>query len=391
MIPYGRHCIDESDIKAVSDVLRSGALTQGPLVEAFENAVATYTGSRYAVAVSSATAGLHLAAIAAGVGPGTALVTTPITFIASANAAQYAGGDTLFADVDARTVNMDPAELEKVLAGNPNVRTIVPVHYAGLPCDMAAISKMARAAGAHIIEDAAHALGGHYADGAKVGSNAHSDMTVFSFHPVKAVAAGEGGVVTTNNEAMYRHLLRLRSHGVNKLDDPLVYVEDSMENGKPNPWYYEMTELGYHYRITDIQSALALSQLSKLDQFIARRRELALAYDAAFADFSNLRPAQPSEGRHNSGHHLYVLRIAFDRIGISRGDLMRMLRERGIGSQVHYIPVTSQPYYRERGHNTADFPQALSFYNEALSIPLFYELSDEDQAKVISTLHELVG
>lgn len=391
MIPYGRHYVDENDISAVADLLRNGMLTQGPMVEAFEKSVADYTGARYAVAVSSATAGLHLAAVVAGVGPGSTLVTSPITFLASSNAAFYAGGKPLFADIDAATVNMDPQSLADVIRKDGNVRAVVPVHYGGLPCDMAEISTVARAAGAVVIEDAAHALGGLYADGRKVGSNPFSDMTVFSFHPVKAVAAGEGGVITTNNEAYYRQLLRLRSHGINKLDDAYVFPESAVEDGKPNPWYYEMTELGYHYRITDIQCALARSQMNKLDSFIARRRELALAYDDAFSAFKNLVPAQARESRNRSGLHLYVVRIAFDRIGLSRGDVMRKLRERGVGSQVHYIPVTSQPYYHERGYRTSDHPNAEHFYREALSIPLFYSLTDEDQRKVIGALGEIVG
>lgn len=391
MIPYGRHYVDENDISAVADLLRNGMLTQGPMVEAFEKSVADYTGARYAVAVSSATAGLHLAAVVAGVGPGSTLVTSPITFLASSNAAFYAGGKPLFADIDAATVNMDPQSLADVIRKDGNVRAVVPVHYGGLPCDMAEISTVARAAGAVVIEDAAHALGGLYADGSKVGSNPFSDMTVFSFHPVKAVAAGEGGVITTNNEAYYRQLLRLRSHGINKLDDSYVFPDNAVEDGKPNPWYYEMTELGYHYRITDIQCALARSQMNKLDSFIARRRELALAYDDAFAAFKNLVPGQARESRSRSGLHLYVVRIAFDRIGLSRGDVMRKLREYGVGSQVHYIPVTSQPYYHERGYRTSDHPNAEHFYREALSIPLFYSLTDDEQQKVIGALGEIVG
>jgi len=391
MIPYGRHHIDESDIAAVADLLRGGMLTQGPMVEAFERGVAEYVGAKYAVAVSSATAGLHIAAVAAGVGPGSALVTSPITFVASANAALYAGGATLFADVDPATVNMSATELVRTLAAHPEARAVIPVHFGGLPCDMAAIKAAADKAGARVIEDAAHALGGSYADGSKVGSNAHSDMTVFSFHPVKAVAAGEGGVVTTNDDQLYRRLLRMRSHGINKLDDPFDLPEQAFEDGVQNPWYYEMQELGYHYRITDIQCALALSQLRKLDLFIARRRELALAYDEVFLGFENLRPAQPAEGRNRSGHHIYVLRINFERIGKTRGELMLALRERGIGSQVHYIPVPAHPLYRNLQNRPEDYPASLAYYREALTIPLYYDLSDEQQAAVVEALRELVG
>ncbi len=391
MIPYGRHHIDESDIAAVSDLLRGGMLTQGPMVEAFERAICDYTGAQFAVAVSSATAGLHLAAIAAGVGPGSSLVTSPITFVASANAALYAGGRPLFADIDPITINLSPHRLEETLAAHPEARAVVPVHFGGLPCDMPAIKAIADAAGIRVIEDAAHALGGRYADGSRIGSNVNADMTVFSFHPVKAIAAGEGGIVTTNDEALYRRLVRLRSHGINKLDDPFELPDQAFTNGATNPWYHEMQELGYHYRITDIQCALALSQLKKLDMFIARRQKLAIEYDNDFADFANLRPAQPPEGRELSGHHLYVVRIDFDKIGRTRGELMLALRERGVGSQVHYIPVPAQPVYRRLQHRPEDYPNALAYYQQALTIPLFYDLSDEQRQLVVATLRELVG
>lgn len=390
MIPYGRHYVDEDDIRAVTDVLRGGALTQGPVIEAFENAVTEYVGARHAVAISSCTAGLHLSALAAGVGPGAGLITSPITFVASSNAALYAGARPAFADVDPDTINMSPGCLRDALRMNPGTRAVIPVHFAGLPCDMPKIKTVADQAAAVIIEDAAHALGATYSDGQRVGSCAYSLMTVFSFHPVKAIAAGEGGIVTTNDERMYRRLLRLRSHGINKCDDPLQLTEQASTDGIPNPWYYEMQELGFHYRITDIQSALALSQLHKLDKFIARRRELVKAYDAAFANMKNVRPAQRT-GRDRSGHHLYVLRIDFEAIGTNRGEFMRALKERDVGSQVHYIPVPAHPYYRSMGFDPEDFPNAQSYYREALSIPLFYSLTDDQQQGVINIIKELVG
>jgi len=389
MIPYGKHHIDEEDIQAVVDVLRSGVLTQGPAVEAFEQAVATYVGAKYAIAVSSGTAALHLAALAAGVGPGTSLITSPITFVASANAALYVGGRVVFADIDPDTVNMSPDALKEALEANPDVRAVVPVHFAGLPCDMPAIKSLADQAGAVVIEDAAHALGAQYPDGRYVGSCAHSLMTIFSFHPVKAIAAGEGGMITTNDESIYRRLLRLRSHGINKLDDPLQLPEQGETNGVRDPWYYEMQEVGFHYRITDIQCGLALSQLKKLDRFIARRVALANKYDEAFAGMSNCHPAQKS-GRNLSGHHLYVLRIDFSGLGMSRGQLMQTLREKNIGSQVHYIPVPAQPYYRKLGSRPENYPNAQAYYREALSIPLFFDLTDEQQQYVISTIKGLV-
>lgn len=390
MIPYGRHFIDEDDIKAVADILRSGMLTQGPAVEEFERTVAAYVGARYAVAVASCTAGLHLAALAAGVGPQQSLVTSPITFVASANAALYAGGLPLFADIDADTINMSPTSLRQTLQSNARVRAVVPVHFAGLPCDVSAIKAVADEAGAIVIEDAAHALGARYVDGSMVGSCRHSLMTVFSFHPVKTIAAGEGGMVLTNDESTYRKLLRLRSHGINKFDDPLILPEQAETDGVRNPWYYEMQELGFHYRITDIQCGLALSQFRKLEKFLSRRRDLVRNYDSAFTGMRNCRPAQLS-GRDRSGHHLYVLRIDFKAAGVSRAQFMQQLREREIGSQVHYIPVPAQPYYRRLGFRPQDYPNAQGYYEQALSIPLFYDLTDAQQQHVINSFRALLS
>jgi UDP-4-amino-4,6-dideoxy-N-acetyl-beta-L-altrosamine transaminase len=390
MIPYGRHHIDDDDVQAVVRVLKSGTLTQGPTIESFERAIAEYVGVKYAVAVASGTAALHLAAMAARVGPGSALVTSPITFVASANAALYCGGRALFADIEPGTVNMSPESLSRALDEHRDVRAVVPVHFAGLPCDMPAIKAASDRAGAVIIEDAAHALGATYPTGERVGSCRHSLMTIFSFHPVKAIAAGEGGMITTNDEPTYRRLLRLRSHGINKLDDPLECPNQGVTDGERNPWYYEMQELGYHFRITDIQSALALSQFGKIESFLAKRRALVARYDAAFAAFRHCRPAQ-SIGRRESGHHLYVVRIDFKAIGSSRADVMLKLRARNIGTQVHYIPVPAQPFYRRLGYRPEDYPHAQRYYEEALSIPLFYDLTDAEQDGVISALQELAG
>ncbi len=390
MIPYGKHHIDEDDIQSVVDVLRSGMLTQGPAVEAFEQAVANYVGAKYAIAVSSATAALHLAAMIANVGPGRSLITSPVTFIASANASLYVGGRIVFADVDPATINMSPQSLKLALDTNPDACAVIPVHFAGLPCDMPTIKFLADQKGVTVIEDAAHALGASYPDGSKVGSCVHSHMTIFSFHPVKAIAAGEGGMITTNDEATYRRLLRLRSHGINKLDDPMQMPELAETNGVRDPWYYEMQELGFHFRLTDIQCALGISQLKKLDKFIERRRILVSRYDEAFLSMKNCRPAQ-SNGRGYSGHHLYVLRINFGAIGKTRADLMRKLKEIGIGSQVHYIPVPAQPFYRRLGHNPDMYPNSQDYYRQALSIPLFYELTDSQQDQVIAAIKEMVG
>ena len=388
MIPYGRQHLDEEDIQAVVDVLKSGALTQGPMVDAFEEKIRSYVGAKYAVAMASGTAALHLAAIVADVGPGTALVTSPITFVASSNAALYTGGKPLFADIDPETVNMSPESLHDTLRKNRNVRAVVPVHFAGLPCYMPAIKSAADEAGATVIEDAAHALGATYADGTRVGNCKYSAMTMFSFHPVKAIAAGEGGMITTNDEKIYRRLLRLRSHGINKLDDPFEISEQGEQDGQRNPWYYEMQELGFHYRITDIQCGLAVAQFRRLEKFLARRRKLVQVYDEEFAGLKNCRPAQ--KGRDRSGHHIYVLRIDFKRAGTTRAKLMRELRARDIMTQVHYIPVPAHPLYRKLGLKPEDYPHAQKYYEEALTIPLFFDLTDEQQKYVIASVKELV-
>ena len=329
MIPYGSHYIDEDDIQAVVTVLKDGPLTQGPRVGEFERAVASYVGAKHAVAVASGTAALHLAALVAGVGPGSTLVTSPISFVASANAALYVGGKPCFADIDEATANIDPASLRHTLEAQSDVRAVVPVHFAGLPCDMPAIAAEAAKSNALVIEDAAHALGADYPDGTRVGNCAHSAMTVFSFHPVKAFTAGEGGMITTNDDAIYQHLLQLRSHGITAETGKLQDMEQGFSNGIKNPWYYEMQNLGFHYRITDIQCGLAMSQLKKLPKFVARRRQLALQYDAAFADMEHCRPAQTT-GRGTSGHHLYVLRIDYSAIGRTRTEFIFALRELGV-------------------------------------------------------------
>ena len=388
--PYGKHYLDEDDILAVEKVLRSSNLTQGTKVGEFEHAVANHVGSKYAVAVSSGTAGLHIAAIAAGLSPGKTLVTSPITFVASANVGLYVGANVLFADIDKETINISPTELKHVVQTHENVQAIVPVHFAGLPCDMPAIKQLADEAGAVVIEDAAHALGASYPDGTKVGCCLHSLMTIFSFHPVKVIATGEGGMITTNDKVIYHRLLRLRSHGIDKKDDPLIYPDQKDKDGLQAKWYYEMQEIGYNYRISDIQCALGLSQLAKIDRFILRRRELVRTYDKEFAKMPHCKPAQ-MVGRVKSGHHIYVLRINFEIIGMSRQRFMQELSEKGIGTQVHYIPVPMHPKYRQLGHNAYKYYNAMEYYNEAISIPLYYSLSDSEQAQVITTIKKLLG
>lgn len=390
MIPYGKHYIDEDDIQAVVDVLRSGFLTQGPTIEKFENAFSHYVGSKYAVAVSSCTAGLHLAAVAAGLGPGDTLITSPITFVASANAGLYAGGNVAFADINPFTINMDPAALAASLEDNPRTKVVVPVHFAGLPCEMESIKNVCDRAGAVVVEDAAHALGATYNNGKRIGSCCHSLMTVFSLHPVKTIAAGEGGIITTNDESTYRLLMRLRSHGINKLDDLFLVKEQAFTDNVPNLWYYEMQEMGFHYRITDIQCALALSQISKLGDFLKKRIEIAETYDAAFGESRYVKPYQSGK-RQNSGNHIYTVRIEFDKIGISRQKLMQCLKDYGIGTQVHYLPVPMHPFYMQKGHTMAHLPQAADYYLNTLTIPLFYSLSASDQDMIIDQLEHVLN
>jgi UDP-4-amino-4,6-dideoxy-N-acetyl-beta-L-altrosamine transaminase len=388
MIPYGRHYIDEADIQAVTDVLRHGAITQGPKIEEFERAVASYVGAKYAVAVSSGTAALHIACLAAGVGVGDNVVTTPNTFVASANCALYVGAHAQFADIDPHTLNIDPVALDAKCREFGKVKAIIPVHFGGVPCDMPAIKNIADHFGAVVIEDASHALGASYPQGGRVGNCAYSQMTVFSFHPVKIIAAGEGGMITTNDPGLYRKLLKLRSHGINKLDDEFLDAGLAFDDGIANPWYYEMQEIGYNYRMTDIQAALGISQLAKLDQFLAKRREIAGKYDDAFESLPFLTTTQKA-GRANSAHHLYVLRIAFDQLGKPRRMVMKQLASEGVGSQVHYIPVHLHPYYRKLGHRPGECPVSESYYREALSIPQFYSLSAEQQDLVIEKIREI--
>ena len=387
--PYGRHHLDEDDIRAVADVLRHGWLTQGPKVAEFEQAIANYVGAKYAVAVSSGTAALHLACLAAGIGKGDTVVTSPNTFVASAICALYVGAEPQFADINAATLNIDSNELARRCNELRRVKAIIPVHFGGLPCDMANIRSIADAANSLVIEDAAHALGAAYPNGRRVGCCAYSDMTIFSFHPVKIIATGEGGMITTNDETLYRSLLRLRSHGINKSDDPYFQPEQAYTDGELNPWYYEMQEVGFNYRISDIHCALGLSQFAKLPRFLERRRKLALRYDRIFSEVPNISPTQ-IKGREQSSHHLYAVRIDFDAIGKSRNAFVRALRERSIFSQVHYIPVHTHPYFRRNGHQNDRFPVAEAYYRQALSLPLYYALDDRGQDYVADRIKGLL-
>jgi len=390
MIPYGKHHIDNEDIEAVVSVLKSGQITQGPKIEEFESEIAKYVGVKYAVAVSSGTAALHLAGTVSNLGPNNALITSPITFVASANAAFYNRSQVIFADIDLKSINMSADSLKKALKNNPKIKVVMPIHFAGLPCEMEAIKNISDKNNLIIVEDAAHALGATYDNGKKVGSCCYSDMTIFSFHPVKSIAAGEGGMITTNDEKIYRKLIRLRSHGINKLDDPYELKEQSNTNKINNPWYYEVQELGFHYRINDIQCALALSQLKKIDKFISKRMTIVKKYDDEFSTMKNIKPFQ-NLGRKLSSHHLYVVNIDFNSIGKSRAELMHELRGKDIICQVHYIPLPMHPYFRNLGFNPEEYPNSLNYYNNCLSIPLFYDLTDIQQDYVVKIFKELVG
>ena len=386
-IPYGQHFIDEDDIAAIVAQLRSGSLTQGAAINAFEAKVSDYVGARYAVAVTSGTAALHLACLAGNLGRDENLVTSANTFVASANCGLYVGAKPNFADIDPSTLNLSPDRLEEKCRALGRVGAIVPVHFAGLACDMKRIREIAKRYDALVIEDASHALGGAYEDGSRVGNCRYADMTVFSFHPVKQITTGEGGMVTTNDEALYRDLLRLRSHGINKGNDPFQHPEQAFTDGLVNRWYYEMQEVGFNCRLTEIQAALGMSQLAKLDRFLERRKDLVRRYDVAFAgEPRGIRAAQ-RHGRGSSAHHLYVVRAPFGNRGrITRAAYMQRLYDLGIITQVHYIPVPLQPVYRKLGCTMTELPETQRYYDECLSIPLYFHLANAEQDWVVETL-----
>ncbi len=389
MIPYGKHHIDEEDIRSVIKVLKSENLTQGPLIAAFENKISKYVGSKYAVAVTSCTAGLHLASIVSNLKRGKNLLTSPITFVSTANSSLFCGAKTIFADIDESTINISVDSIRRIIL-KKKIHAISPVHFGGLPCDMPKIKKIANKINAAIYEDAAHAFGASFPDGSKVGSCKYSDMTIFSFHPVKSIATGEGGIITTNDKNKYEQLTRLRNHGLEKKQGNFQLKNESFSNGLANPWYYEMQELGYHYRITDIQCALGLSQLKKVNKFLIKRRQLAEKYDLAFSSLKNCEPVQKNM-RKLSSNHLYVLKIDFKKIGKTRAILMKEFEKSEIITQVHYIPVVSHPYFKKRKYQNNDFPNSFNYYDGALSIPLFYDLTDKQQSHVISQVKRLIG
>ncbi|MEM7122366.1 MAG: UDP-4-amino-4,6-dideoxy-N-acetyl-beta-L-altrosamine transaminase [Pseudomonadota bacterium] len=391
-LPYGRHTIEADDIAAVSAVLKSDFLTTGPAVDAFETAFAAATGARHAVALSSGTAALHLATLALGLGPGDAVVVPSITFVATANVAELVGADVLFADVDADTGLMTPATLEAALArrGDAAPRAVYPVHLNGQSADMAGIKEVADRHGLRIVEDACHALGGTAHD-RPVGGCVNSDMAMFSLHPVKTIAMGEGGVLTTNDDDLAASLRGLRNHGL--VRDAALFENGAMAfdaEGDANPWYYELHAPAFNYRASDIHCALGTSQLSKLERFVGARHKLADIYDEALTPLApQVRPvSRVCYG--SSGWHLYAVLIDFDGIGKERAAVMHQLRQSGIGTQVHYIPVHRQPYYRER-HGNLDLPGADAYYGRCLSLPLYPTMTNADVARVVAALREATG
>lgn len=388
---YGRQSIGDEDFESIMLTLSHDFLTQGPMVGEFENKIASYVGVKYAVAVCNLTCGLHIACLAAGVKSQDIVLTSPISFMASSNSAIYAGAIPAFADINLQTLTLDPDCVEKQCQKLGNVRVIMPVHLAGAPCDMESLKRIADDYGAVIIEDAAQALGGKYTTGGKIGNCAYSLMTGFSFHPVKSITTGEGGVITTNDENVYKQLIRLRSHGITKADDKFVIEEQAFTNGIINPWYHEMQQLGFNYRITDFQCALGLSQLNKIDYFMERRREIAHKYDECFKDLRFARLVQ-SENRSISGNHLYILLVDFDSLRISRAELFMKFRKIGIGLQVHHIPIPIQPYYRNNFDiDLRELKSSMDYYDRAVSFPLFPTMTDDQVDFVIKAVKEILG
>lgn len=391
-LPYGRQSIDDSDVDAVVGVLRGDWLTTGPAVDEFEAAFATATGAAHAVCCANGTAALHMAYHALGIGPGDKVIVPSVTFLATASTAHLLGAEIVFADVDPDTALMTADTLQAALdrAGS-GVAAIAPVHLAGQMADMDAIGTLARAAGASIVEDACHAVGGLDAAGRAVGGGATGDLMTFSLHPVKTIAAGEGGVVTTADGALAERMRLFRNHGMSR-NDFTATDQAFAADGEANPWYYEMTEPALNYRLSDIHAALATSQLARLPDFVARRRALAARYDAAFASLpTHVSAVVRPSGRSGCGHpawHLYVVLIDFEALGRDRAAVMGELRAHGIGSQVHYLPLHRQPFFRQQ-YGRSDLPGADAWYARALSLPLFVGMQDEDVDRVVDALHGL--
>lgn len=385
MIPYGRQDITQADVDAIIEVLHSTNLTQGPAIPRFEQAVLAHCGSKHGFAVSSATAALHIACLALELGPGDLLWTTPNTFVASANCGLYCGADVDFVDIDPVTYNLCPRALEQKLQAAEQAgrlpKIVVPVHLCGQPCDMRAIHALSQRYGFKIIEDASHAIGGRYL-GEPVGNCRYSDITVFSFHPVKIITTAEGGMALTNDDQLATRLGLLRSHGITR--DPALMTREM-----DGPWYYQQVALGYNYRMTDLQAALGASQMDRLEQYVARRHELARRYDTLLAELPVTTPWQHPDGY--SGLHLYVIRLQLDKISRSHREVFEFFRARDIIVNLHYIPVHTQPYYQAMGFKQGDFPQAERYYAEAISIPMYPTMTEAQQDEVVATLKEALG
>ncbi len=384
MIPYGRQDINQEDIDAVVEVLKSDFLTQGPTVQCFENIVAGHVGADYAVAVNSATSALHIACLALDLGPGDWLWTTPITFVASANCGLYCGAGVDFVDIDPLTYNLCPKALEaKLIKARETGRlpkVLVAVHLCGQSCDMAAINVLSSRYGFKIIEDASHAIGGKH-KGEFIGNCRYSDITVFSFHPVKIITTAEGGLATTNNPELAHRMELLRSHGITRDPAYMTHVPDG-------PWFYQQIDLGYNYRMTDLQAALGVSQMKRLDSYVAQRHLLSDRYDKLLEDFPVATPKQNSDSY--SGLHLYVIRLHLDQISKTHREVFEGLRQAGIGVNLHYIPVHTHPYYQQMGFKAGDFPQAERYYSEAISLPMYQTLTTVEQDKVVEALGMII-
>ena len=385
MIPYGRQEITEADIDSVVAVLKSDFLTQGPMVPRFEQSVAKHVGARHALAVNSATSALHIACLALGLGEGDWLWTTPITFVASANCGLYCGAKVDFVDIDPVTYNLCPKALEtKLQVAEQQGRlpsVLVAVHLCGQPCDMAAIHVLAQRYGFKVIEDASHAIGGKY-QGEFIGNGRYSDITVFSFHPVKIITTAEGGMVLTNDDELADHMALLRSHGVTRDQQLMTHEPDG-------PWYYQQVDLGFNYRMTELQAALGVSQMERLDQFVNRRHQLAQRYDTLLESLPVITPWQHPDSY--SGFHLYVIRLQLDKIDKTHRQVFEALREQGVGVNLHYIPVHTQPYYQKMGFKAGDYPQSEMYYAEAISLPIFQSMVDGQQDAVVHALKAALG